>query len=80
MSRRYPGAWPYTALRSRKIHGRWVDEDPYGDDCGEHRVRADRHHAVLEGLRAARSDVHTLLAEIERLHSEYRRREMERAR
>lgn len=65
-----PTASELTADVEADIRGRWVDGDPFGDDCGEHRVRPHRHHEVLEGLRHARLDIATLLAEVQRLRGE----------
>jgi hypothetical protein len=64
-----PTATELTADVEADIRARWIDGDPYGDDCGEHRVRPSRHYEVLEGLRHARTDVASLLAEIERLRA-----------
>lgn len=58
-----PHVWAGQSVE--KIRDRWATGDPYADDCGEHRVRPDRHHAVLEGLRHARVDVLYLLRVID---------------
>lgn len=62
--------WQLTAEYERALRHRWLTQDPWADDCGETRVRPDRHHAVLEGLRHARNDIATLLAEIDKLRAD----------
>ncbi len=50
------------------IRQRWDDVGPQSQvlaACGEHRVPAGLDHAVLEQLRAARSDVQYLLSLID---------------
>jgi hypothetical protein len=56
--------WP---LDLPAVKARWVDDDTYGSLCGESRLRPSDQDRLLEGLRHARQDVHSLVAEVERL-------------
>lgn len=51
------------------IKSRWVTRDFWYGIAGETRIGPSQQQDALEGLRCARADVRTLLAEVDRLHA-----------